>query len=147
MNIFNGLNDSMKQAATKGLGGTCFDVSEAAPSRIEDVRQAFAETGRIIVWSGGSDTTIYQDSQTNFLFRAWHDLMHVRIGAGFDLQGETRTALSQMSQVGTLLAQIIRIEVIQQAVYYFETGGFIADQRLWTENQLNTLRSNGIGSK
>jgi hypothetical protein len=60
--------------------------------------------------------------------------MHVKTLGEFNRQGETITALAQMSQVGTVFAEIIRIEVIEQLNHFEKHGVF-------PENQLEFFKA------
>ena len=139
MNQFNGLNDAIKTIARK-MKLPKIHVSDFAPQTFGDVLKSYSETKSIVVWSGGSDFTIYKDPQVNYLFRAMHDLTHVSLKSDFSLVGETRVAIYQMSQVGTELAKIIQIEVIGQAQHYFSTGAFPLDQVRFTLEQLKNQK-------
>lgn len=133
--LFNGLNDQVKMEA-KRMKLPRIHVADFAPQTIEDVVRSYRETNSIVVWSGGSDSTIYKDPQVNYLFRAMHDMTHILIGSDFSMEGETRTALFQMGRSGTEFGKIIQIEVIEQAKYYFQTGSFLEDQVQFTIDQL-----------
>lgn len=137
--IFNGLNASIMEMA-KRMKLPRIHVSDFAPQTIEEVIRSYRETNSLVVWSGGSESTIYVDPQINYLFRAMHDLTHIQIGSDFTMAGETRTALAQMATVGTELAKIIHIEVVDQAAYYFRTGKFLEDQVQFTVDQLKLMR-------
>ena len=86
------------------------------------------------MWSGASQDTIFGSCEANWLFRAWHDYMHILTLGEFNPQGETIVALKQMSQVGSVFAEIIRIEVIEQVNYFQKYGCF-------PENQLKFFKS------
>lgn len=137
---FNGLNDAIKIAA-RSAGTPRFEVRDVAPNSFEDVQRVYLQTGKLVVWSGGTERTIYDDVQVNYIFRAWHDWTHIKIQAGFDLAGETATGMTQIAQVGDELGRIIKLEVIGQATHAIEFGTFVEDQKAWTINQ---LRSNAI---
>jgi hypothetical protein len=137
--MFNGLNDAIK-AEAKRMNLPTFTVSDVAPQSFEDLMQHYKATGSLVIWSGGSDATIYKDPAVNYLFRAMHDYTHILINADFTMKGETRTAYKQMSQVGTELAKIIQIEIIGQAEYYMKTGSFLDDQVQFTIDQLKLLK-------
>lgn len=137
--IFNGLNQAVMDMARR-MKLPRVQISDFAPQTIEDVMRSYSETGSIVVWSGGSDSTIYVDPMVNYMFRAAHDMMHIRIGADFTMLGETRVAHAQMGMVGTELGRIIEIEVIKQAEYFFQTGSFLDDQVAFTIAQLKGSR-------
>jgi hypothetical protein len=140
MQLFNGLNDAVIQAARRA-GTPRFQVSDTAPQSVSEMYKAFSETGSIVVWSGGSESTIYREPQVNYLFRAWHDWTHLKTGSDFSLAGETRNAMAQMSQVGTELQRLIYIEAVLQATCYFQTGNFPVDQVAFT---LEALKNKSV---
>jgi hypothetical protein len=139
MQVFNGLNEEIAVAARRAMTPR-FLVSDLAPQTVAEMHRAFSETGRIVVWSGGSESTIYREPQVNYLFRAWHDWTHLRTGADFTLAGETRNAIAQMSQVGTELQRLIYIETVLQAAHFFKTGDFPLDQVAFTLDALKNQR-------
>lgn len=87
--------DEASVAMAKKFFPTGFDVSDNAPNTYEDLVKHYHETGRMTVWSGGSDKTIFGDEKSNYAFRAWHDLCHLRGGHNFTPEGE-RGALAEM---------------------------------------------------
>ena len=137
--MFNGLNDAIRAAARRA-GTPRFEVRDVAPQTVAEMRQAYSETGRIIVWSGGSDSTIYCDASVNYLFRAWHDWTHLKTGADFTLAGETANCREQVRLVGSELARLIEVEVVEQAKFFFRTGDFPKDQVLFTIEMLKNFR-------
>lgn len=137
--MFNGLNDAIK-AQAKRMNLPTFHVSDFAPQTFEDLVKHYKATGSLVIWSGGSDHTIYRDPKINYLFRVMHDITHIQLNADFTMDGERRVAIYQMSQVGTELAKIIDIEVIKQAEYYMQTGSFLDDQVKFTIQQLKAMR-------
>ncbi len=44
------------------------------------------------VYDGGCDNTIYSTPAVNYAFRAWHDILHLNLDAGFDADGERRVS-------------------------------------------------------
>lgn len=134
--LFNGLNDSLKLVITK-QNIPRYEVKDAAPSTLIEVIRAFKETNKLIIWSGGSENTIYQDRTVNWMFRAWHDHCHIILNQDFTLDGETNTGLYQMSKVGDKLARIIEIEVIDQVKYNLNNNGlFVVDQVQFTIDRM-----------
>lgn len=115
-----------------------FDVRDDAPSSYAELRQHYNATGRIAVWSGASDRTIFGDTEINFAFRAWHDARHILGDFDFSLLGEARTCFAQIQDVERLYTghhrlpfwrALLRAEVIGQASYAHAWGDFPADQR------------------
>lgn len=123
-----------------------FDVSDKAPETFEDLKAEYAARGRITVWSGASDDTIFDDPGTNHMFRAWHDWCHLHGDFAFDADGELGAALMQCSQVrdqfgngetAEHFCKLIMIEVVGQCQYEALHGEFPKDQMQFTKAYLN----------
>src|ERR1700740_2191463 len=67
---------------------TGFDVSEHGPHTFEDLKRLLNAGDRLVVYSGGSSSTIYADPNVNYAFRAWHDWSHWSGNHGLSFQGE-----------------------------------------------------------
>jgi len=103
-------------------------VADIAPDTFESLTR---HIGVPVVWSGASERTIYADPRVNHAFRAWHDALHLRLGAGFDLEGESRVALEQariVCQYSHTWARLVMAEVQDQAEYSIKNGLFVSDQ-------------------
>ena len=97
--------------------------------------------GRLVVWSGASDLTIYGDARVNHAFRAWHDALHLSLNAPFTLEGETRVAIEQARLIGSdAWAHVVLAEVVGQAEYLAKHGSFPADQTAFILSYLKTGR-------
>ena len=93
----------------------------------------------MVVFSGASDKTIFENAQQNYAFRAWHDLTHLRLMAPFTPEGEARVAEAQISDLRKFygdtpqtrhMAGAIRAEINGQVQYSLAHGGdFPVDQR------------------
>ena len=81
-----------------------YDVSDNAPDTYEKLVNHVNKTGRILVWSGASETTIYGDREVNYAFRAWHDYVHFTHQLGFSVLDEIKV---KSSSVVTMLFNII----------------------------------------
>jgi len=137
--MFNGLNDAIRAAARRA-NTPRFEVRDVAPQTVAEMFQAYSETGRIVVWSGGSESTIYRDASVNYLFRAWHDWTHLKTGADFSLAGEIYNCRAQAQPVGSELAKLLQVEIVEQAKFFFRTGDFPKDQVLFTIETLKNFR-------
>lgn len=105
-----------------------YEIRDLAPETLKDVVSTFKNTGKLVIWSGASENTIWGDSHSNYLFRAWHDYIHILTLGEFNSQGEKLVALKQMSQVGTIFARFIEIEVIEQLNHFEKNGAFPTNQ-------------------
>lgn len=139
--------DSAFNRAVVHLASTCwrdgFDVANRAPGTMADLHQHVSLTGRMLVWAGASDRTIYGDATVNHAMRAWHDYHHLAGQHDFSLAGEFAACARQiahlrhaMPQAPSLWSRLIWLEVIGQSLYADATGHFITDQVAWTLAQL-----------
>jgi hypothetical protein len=117
---------------------TGFDISESAPSTLDELNQHVATTGRMLVYSGGSDYTIFSDSETNYSFRAWHDWCHMKGNYDFTTQGESMACKMQVSHLHTVYGEnhpkmklweaLLDIEINEQVKDFEANGYFVEDQ-------------------
>src|SRR5574338_822981 len=115
-----------------------FIVKDQAPSTMLDlVNQG---PNQLIVWSGASESTIYQDASVNYMFRALHDHLHLQTTLDFSVEAEIEIGRIQANiyarQCKSLFADLVYLETTGQATYYKNNGIFIADQVEWTLKQL-----------
>ena len=132
-------NIAVLQMASR-LFPTGFAVSDDAPGSYEELCQHLDAGKRMVVWSGGSDATIFADPEVNYAFRAWHDWTHWRHRLDFTLAGEAYTAAQQTRDLRKVFgdwddhpdrlhwADIIRVEVYEQAKHHAMCGDFVDDQ-------------------
>lgn len=112
-------------------------VSDKAPGTFLDL---MASPG-LVVWSGGSDKTIYGDPSVNWAFRAWHDSIHKALNAPFTIEGEGLVAIEQARQIGGTFGDIVTLEINAQAEYFEKHGQFPNDQ---TTFMIEVMRRAGI---
>lgn len=114
-----------------------FDVSEHAPPTFDQLTAHLDAGKRMVVFSGGSDVTIYADPEVNWHFRAWHDWCHWRGNHPFSLAGETAVFRMQAEHLIGLYGngpdvqrwiRIIHAEIVGQAEFYEVHGHFPEDQ-------------------
>lgn len=123
---------------TKKLKLPRYEVRDLAPSTLRESIQAYSETGKIIVWAGASDNTIWGAREHNWLFRAWHDLVHIKNLTQFDNAGELRTFQIQASQTeSSWLQKLLKIEILGQLEYYNTNGFFPVNQIEFFKGVLN----------
>ena len=134
-----------------------FDVKDDAPETFEDAKAYHALTGRVCVWSGASDNTIYASPFVNYAFRAWHDWRHICFGNDFTLSGERATMRDQQRDIDALWASgflsanerevcraILEAEIIGQAMYKDKHGDFPNDQRQFVLDYLKSEKGTVI---
>lgn len=72
-------------------------VDKNGPATWEEL-QARGHESPLPVNPQSAEGSIYRNVPTNIAFRAWHDATHVRLGAGFDHEGELRVALEHQRE-------------------------------------------------
>jgi hypothetical protein len=123
-----------------------YDVSDDAPDTYPKLRAHLDRTKQMLVWSGGSENTIYGEPEVNWAFRAWHDWCHYRGAHDFTPEGER--AVFEMQRSHLLLfygdcaqtqrwIKILRAEVIGQQKHFYKHGYYPYDQRAFVEAYLN----------
>lgn len=119
-----------------------YDVAEVAPESLEELTAHIAATGRMLVFSGASDSTIYTCRETNYAFRAWHDWCHWKGSHPFTIAGERAVMEMQRDHLRTVYGNhpdlplwdaILEAEIIAQAERHESTGAFPMDQRTFVE--------------
>lgn len=122
----NGLADAL-HSAMRRVRVPAWEASDHAPGTVADLLRSYRETGRIVVWSGASERTLWGDPSLNHAFRAWHDWCHVRSGLGFDAASEVKLGEWQCGDAGIdgPLASIVLAEISDQAAFYLKTGHFL----------------------
>lgn len=123
----------LKQAASLK-----YSVADLAPSTETDLFNAPS----LVVWSGASDATVYQDETVNWAFRAIHDAMHLETGLSFSVEHEIEMGRIQASkQSSSVLADLFFCEIAGQAQYYKQNGVFVSNQVEFTLNYLQKINS------
>ncbi len=120
-NILNqSFNIAVLQIVSR-LFPTGFDVSANAPDSLESLTLHYERTGRICVWDGACDQTIFGDPGINHSFRAWHDSKHLFGQFAFNKEGETAVFFEQAKDIYSLFGggtianrfvDIVRAEII-----------------------------------
>ncbi len=122
-----------------------FDVSEQAPDSYESLLSHYRETGRIQVWNGASDHTIYGDREINYAFRAWHDSRHIVGNHDFTFEGESAVCAMQVSDLLSIYGacdnfykfeRLLIAEIVGQALFFEARGEFPADQYAFTSTYI-----------
>lgn len=107
-----------------------------------DELEAFYKThGVLYINNQFCDNTIFGDPATNIMFRAWHDLIHIELGEGFDYMQEARVAFKQIAELPEDWREeklLILSEIIGQAAHHEKYDKFVDDQRMFTVNLLET---------
>lgn len=72
-----------------------------APATLAESKAYFARHGKVGVWTGASDKTIFgsENQGVNHAFRAWHDYCHILGDYDFSMRGEINVAMMQQSHM------------------------------------------------
>ncbi|PTT72590.1 MULTISPECIES: hypothetical protein [unclassified Chryseobacterium] len=92
----------------------------------------FKATGKIKIWTGSSENTIFGSERINHFYRAWHDHTHIIFGSGFTLAGETITAEIQCSMLPIewfFEKRLIMADIVAQNLHYIFHKNYVKDQR------------------
>src|SRR5215831_8328009 len=104
-----------------------FDVSEQAPHTFDELKTLLDAGKRLIVYSGGSSSTIYAEPRVNYAFRAWHDWSHWTGSHDLSFDGEVGVCRRQQAHLLELYGdteqtrrwcQLVHAEIIGQATYH-----------------------------
>lgn len=123
-----------------------FDVSDDAPGTWKELKAHLDAGKRMLVYSGGSESTIYIDPAVNFAFRAWHDHLHWVNNYDFSVDGEVGVCAEQCRVLASMAkdelqaarwCKIIQAEVIGQKLYHRLHDRFPDDQRGFVQAYLN----------
>lgn len=131
-----------------------FDVSADAPQTFESLIAHYEKTGRVLVWNGASDRTIFADSEINFAFRAWHDSKHILGRHLFTREGEIAAMEMQKADIRALFdgqpadsfCDLVESEIIGQLEYSESRGGFPIDQAAFARAYLVNKESAVAGN-
>lgn len=132
-----------------------FDVSADAPQDFDSLVAHHAETGRVLVWNGASDQTIFADAEVNFAFRAWHDSKHITGGFPFTFDGEMSALNAQKADVNRLydgetaayFCTLLDAEIYGQWLYQQTHGGFPLDQYGFAAAYISQGSTAAIGAR
>lgn len=129
----------VQASASAQLAGFGWEGSAAAPETHWGLLRAFVRcqvTGRPLpVSDRDCDRTIYGGRDGNLAFRFWHDVTHVRLARGFDLDSEIAVGNAQLDVLraagfppGTLEYELLHADTVGQTICGAATGDFPADQ-------------------
>jgi hypothetical protein len=122
-----------------------FDISPDAPATFDALATHWRDTGRVCVWDGASDSTIFGSPSVNYAFRAWHDWHHIAGQYPFTREGERLAMLAQQRDIRTLyrytrqadwFCRILECEIVGQFDYAAKHGFFPVDQAAFARHYL-----------
>jgi hypothetical protein len=148
-------------AATSQLVGFGWVPSPTAPADFPSLQRAYWKSclsGRpLSVSDQHCEGTIYAGRDANLAFRFWHDLTHVALEAGFDLDGELAVASAQLDVLqaagrgpASLEYVMLHHDTIGQTICSAVAGDFPEEQacfvrRCITESLGQTVRDQVFG--
>lgn len=115
-----------------------YEMSEDAPSTYPELKALLDRGERLIVYSGGSDMTIFAEPEVNYAFRAWHDWCHWKGQHLFTLFGEIGVYRMQQEQLIAKYGdtpqvrgwcKLLYAEVLGQFLYYYHHKDYIDNQK------------------
>jgi hypothetical protein len=100
------------------------------------------------------ERTIYVDDFGNLAFRFWHDITHLRLGHGFDLDGEFEVSRAHLDVLaaagfppGTLEHELLHADTLGQTLCGAATGRFPVDQICFARLSLGSTLALAIRSE
>ncbi len=105
---------------------------------LEKITAYYNKTGKLLVWRGESNDTIFSLPDFNYMFRAWHDFHHITKQLPFDTEGEAMVATYQSQDIHAMALPahikhfciaLIDCEVNGQIEHYDRTGEFLVNQK------------------
>lgn len=108
-----------------------FDSSNIKQTLQNHIKR-FKDTGKIHVWTGKSDNTIFGTARQNHFFRAWHEYVHITRALNFDFVGESLVCAFQCNMLPnswSLERELVYIEIVAQNQFYSVNKKFVENQR------------------
>ena len=134
----------------KKLMPSGFDLTanDNTVNSLAKITEIYKQTGRVKVWQGASDDTIFCHTKVNFAFRAWRDYVHIINQYSFTQEGELATCKEQQRHVSfhcsqeqaCIINRLLYIEVVEQVKEYYKTGAHVIDQRQFTLDKLKRMK-------
>lgn len=120
-----------------------FDQGDSLESSAEKMFEDFAN-GRLKIWTGASENTIFGSPEINHKFRFIHDFYHCQNKLGFTHGDELLVNYIQQREFrkdgpSGFDRQLLNIETAGQILYYIQNGDFPTDQRKFTINELQLM--------
>lgn len=105
----------------------------------DQMKHHYKTTGKIVIWMGESDNTIFGEPKLNHIFRAWHDFIHVTYNQDFGFAGESMVGTIQIHQLPSdwlFEKELLTSEILGQNQYYRQHKEFVKDQRKFAYDYL-----------
>ena len=129
---FNGLSQALRAHVAR-IGLPAYTVADIAPSTHLELLECYNVTGKLVIWAGSSDNTIWGGPADNWRFRAWHDMCHIRSGMCdkvdcFTAPNEIELSRFQCIGLSDRFGMAVDIDIAGQARHYATTGQFVDNQ-------------------
>lgn len=125
--------------------------SDNIEATFENHKKIYRETGKIYIWTGCSENTIFGSPEINHKFRAWHDYIHLNYFLGYSIIEESIVCDIQKDMLPVdwiFERKLIECEIRGQAHYFYLNNKFINNQRLfsslWIQDSIKALRLKDI---
>lgn len=121
-----------------------FTIADDAPQTWAELQRRTLADGRLTVWSGASEGTIYGSPAGNYAFRAWHDSLHLARGLDFSPASDYAIAdVHAKCMPDKDSAMAVYADVAGQTAYYARWGEFPVNQQAFVlafvQNQARAL--------
>ena len=108
-------------------------ISDQVVTSLDQLRDHLADTGELLVWSGGSEHTVYGSRFANYAARVVHDVVHLDHNLQFTTVDERRVAEIQRehaieSGLRQDLIDLLWFDTASQTLYEATHGRFPSDQ-------------------
>lgn len=87
-----------------------WDVAADAPQTFDELCEHWEWVGRVRVWNGACDRTIFSEPRFNYAMRAWHDWCHLHLIQDFSAENERAVCEHQQVQVLTEYGDNLRTQ-------------------------------------
>lgn len=126
--------------------GALVVVEFGAPGSYIELEERLARDGVLAVERDFSTGTIYGSPSNNAVFRAFHDMDHLKHGLQFTLADEIATALHGWNSISPLLPkddreflrEVYLADTVGQAVHFEANGKHVSDQLAFVVNYVRT---------
>jgi hypothetical protein len=116
------------------------DTFEEGEAWYKQWRYQFQTTGKMKIWTGKSQNSIYGSSIVNIYARAWHDWCHYTNALDFTLSNELLVAEFQIASLPESWEYerlLIEADTKGQSLHYEEWGQFPKNQRDFVLNYVS----------
>lgn len=114
-----------------------YRVADEGPDTYEEL----VKERSLVIWSGGTDNSMFSHPEAYWAFRALHDKLHLDTGTNFAAESEMELGRIQASKYDGIVADLVYAQVAAQNEYYLKNGVFVPNERDFT---IEYLKKKGI---